>query len=185
MTSSEPHLFFSKDLQKELASPEAVAFRQTYLPMAVQFFAAVRDSQASEDKDAFRLDTPTLATAVDSAFLDLDRANAFHELKGGPSAAKVGAAISSWVNRLKPIQLMRDLNEVVACEINARYALSLGLAIKFVNTPDTQQAYTQNQALAVAKETLNENPRKGQLLLYSMIWRNPDFRMLSTVFELL
>lgn len=118
---------------------------------------------------------------MESAFLDLCHADHFHELDGGPSANKTAAALAAWINQIKPIQILRLIDDVTAAEINARFALNIGIATKIVNE---NPAYDDEQSIAVAREIIEERERKARLILYTLVWRNPTFRTLSSMFEL-
>ncbi len=111
--------------------------------------------------------------AIDSAFLDLEQADAFHELQNGPSLIKVAAAVTCWLNRFKPLQFNGSFDHELVVFINPLFALEVGMAIL---------ASASDEPVASFEE---KTRRFTNTLIYVLTWRNPGFRELATLFEFL
>ncbi len=94
---------YSRKVRKDLESDRATQFRdEAYILTSSVYEKFVEKHSASAG--VMRLDAIKLIAAIDSAYLDLARADAFHEFEDGPSKERRAAAVCAWINRLHPIQ---------------------------------------------------------------------------------
>ncbi|MBF0587620.1 MAG: hypothetical protein HQL53_00680 [Magnetococcales bacterium] len=116
-----------------------------------------------------------LQTAIDVAWLDLHYPNEFHDQsKSGPSAARQGAVIMCWLNRIRPVQVCRNINDSWVTFINPLLALHVGLSV----------TWEMKQLTGVPLEQLAERPEINDLL-YMLQWRSPDFKQLTNILQLI
>lgn len=147
------------------------------------------------------LNTTLLVTAMESAYVDLASAESIHNHDRGPSPSKFGAAIACWINRVKPIQFMGEIEETSSEDadaeedmalVNAIFALVVGRCYKwhFDYDADTEQAHlltldkTLPSKIVQIIEAVQEDVRVGEII-YHLAWRSPDFRGLIPIFQYL
>lgn len=183
-------LNWSQDLAEQLKSEKAIGFRNHILLFVLEAYNAfLLHSNSSEilKISQAKINTSILGCALDSALLDLMQADVFHDLKDGPNSSKVGAALTCWLNRFKPIQLpelVKDPKlEPEVPMLNAMFALEVGWAFKWCLD---EQERNPNVPVSVAVKHLHDVIKERQTannLVYTLMWRNPGFKELATLFE--
>jgi len=158
-----------------LCSEEAADFRASMLKVVHACFE-VLERKAPPDCHTFKYDAYVVTVAIDSAFLDLKRAEAFHEFDGGPSADKIAAAMTYWVNRFHPLVInCHTRRHHWLISFHADLAIMAGLAIcagLSCSTPEEFQHYLES----IPTEKLDA-------LRYTLTWRDNSFRSLIPWFE--
>ncbi|MBF0272040.1 MAG: hypothetical protein HQL98_08270 [Magnetococcales bacterium] len=129
------------------------------------------------------LDPALLRVAIESAFIDLYRASQIHEFADdAPALNRKGAAVMSWLNRIKPIQSIDGDNDVFLF-VNPIFALLIGMAIAWNDRDyNKNNMYTNkdffNKILAELIDLLKENSY-CKLSFYRLMWHAPDHRELT------
>jgi hypothetical protein len=190
MTISDPNNYnfeWSEKSVEKLQSKEAILFRNDYYSHIKSIYDSVISTLSAEDQELVRLDYRTLFVAIDSAYLDIGQAEGFHNLNNGVSASKVGASLASWVNRLKPIHFKGNISSETAPFLNSVLALEAGWSVKLVFLYAETNLQTEDRptsAADIVREMIREYGY-GNVLIYKLMWRNPDFKTMSTLFSLL
>lgn len=114
-------------------------------------------------------------TAIQSAYLDVYHTAELHEMEDdAPSAEKKGAAVTCWINRFRPLQLVEQTTDYRCAFVNSTVALMSGLEL----------IWSEKQKIGTPDEVLADTNRLNNLM-YLLLWRNPSYKILSTMFELL
>jgi hypothetical protein len=174
-------LVFSDKQRRQLITDEAKKFTSDSLKYSFRVFENIKNRLPHELLSSIRLDYFFHTIAVHSAYLDLWQSDNFHTLQDGPSSSKKAAALTCWLNRIKPIQLVTDSEHPIRFFLNPIFALEVGWAVSaHSGLQSTGVDGICDYIRDVMKETDLDN-----LLTYTLVWRTPGFRELSTLFELL
>lgn len=175
-------IIFSDKLREKIATPEAQKFTADSLKYCFRVFENIKMRLPPTVVESIRLDAYLHVMAVHSAYLDLWQSDNFHELEEGPSPSKKGAALTCWINRIKPIQLKNESGHSICGFLNAIFAFEVGWSVmahsKMKSIGEVDKIC--DHIRAVMKETDLDN-----LFVYTLVWRSPGFRELSTLFELI
>ncbi len=159
--------------KKILSTPKAREFVKNSLKNLYSAFNEVKKSIPVEYHQDVVVNIYLAQMAFESAYLDLERATQHHDLKGGPSPAKMAGALTSWVNRIKPIQIKRDVDATWVGFTNPIVSLQLGVTVYLEKTKrgggDVMEVLRDNG-------TLND-------LIYHIVWRDPSYRELSILYQ--
>jgi hypothetical protein len=116
-----------------------------------------------------------ITTALASAYIDLFYSQLIHDMQdGAPSYEKMAAAITAWINRIRPVQLLQSVNNEECSLVNASIAITTGLNIK----------WTGNKNEGNPWDVMRGN-NKVNNLLHLLVKRSPCYWHLTPVFELL
>ncbi|MDQ6951842.1 MAG: hypothetical protein Q9M26_09265 [Mariprofundales bacterium] len=158
---------YNTEIREKLREKKAKDFTLGIANYAKKMFVHFNDSVGYD----ITLDYTSLGIALNSAYIDIYISTFLHEMDGGPSPSKHGAAIASWINIIKPMQFPNGSQESCVY-INSHWALLTGLMVKF-------QMEERKGALY---EVLHEN-KKLNALIYTLVWRNPSYKELTTLFQ--
>ncbi len=159
---------YSQEIQRELSSNHAKDFVLRVAPYAKRIFLELEKHLP----DTMVLEFSLLGVALNSAYIEMFVATQLHELEGGPSPDKHAAAVASWINRIKPIQFPSGIARKEYVYLNSHFALLTGLLMKF----------GLEKRKGILHEVLAENKAINELI-YVMVWRNPSYRELTTLFR--
>lgn len=177
----------SPEIEEKLRGDACFNFVKPILGYIYEVYPELLDGLPDDVQQICNLDPQLTLAAIHSAYIDLWQAERFHDLKGGPSPVRMAAAVTCWINRFKPIQFTKDTEDSVICLfLNSIFALETGWSLKLsleneMATPLERGNY-RTLALAHIKEVITEGDR-GNILVYALMWRNPSFRELVTLFE--
>lgn len=177
------NIHLSKKIQELLETPKAKDFRfhaMLYCSLAYQSLSPRYPNWMSIS----RLDTQMTSLAVDSAFIDLERDEAFHDYDNGPAPEKVGAALAAWIARLRPIHQTEDLKDrCMIAFLNPLFALQVGWsyseALKRTVPPHQARGTVEDVA-----EMVKLRWEEVRDIIYTLHWRNPNYRQMTLIFSL-
>lgn len=172
----EPWLHFSEELQKILREDEARGFRGNAYRYCSDAYHSLAASLDPSIRNLMRLDRYGLLTAIDSAYLDLKRSSDFHTYHVGPAPIRKAAALASWIGRLRPIQLRGASYSTHAFLANPLFSMMVGWSVL------CQALMPAERSRALGR--LKGHPLMDQML-YTVVWRAPDFRQLTLTFGFL
>jgi hypothetical protein len=188
-TSNVYQFEWSEKSKEQLKDVRAAYFRDDYIGHCLSVLKRNINHLSKSDRDLVRPDMRILFLAIDSAYLDLMHAEGSHNLDNGVSADKIGAALTCWINRLKPLHFSARMSAEDSPFLNSIFALEVGWGVKAVFAASKYYAQVpKDKATVMAADQVREmikESKVGNDLIYTLMWRNPDFKYLSTLFSLL
>ncbi|MDX8412762.1 MAG: hypothetical protein R8J85_01615 [Mariprofundales bacterium] len=158
---------YSPEIREKLTGEKARNFTLGVAKYAKKMFVHFNDSVEYD----ITLDYTSLGIALNSAYIDIYMSTFLHEMNGGPSPSKHGAAIASWINIIKPMQFPNGSKESCVY-INSHWALLTGLMVKF----------QMEERKCTLYDALHENKKLNELI-YTLVWRSPSYKELTTLFQ--
>lgn len=179
-------LHLSPKVEAQLASGDAEQFRRRiygHCREGVKEVGRWLPTWLPGEQPVLRMDIHTTTTAIDSAYLDLVRDEAFHEYKNGPAPEKVAAGVTAWLNRFRPLSLADEPKQRnhKLLYVNPLWALMVGSSVRAAY----KFAGKETDVASTPSTALSEGHRSEVLeILYCLQWRNPGYRQLTTLFKL-
>ena len=162
--------YFSKKNSDLVATPDSEAFIGDTIEHAYHYFK----KQNKVLGDVSHLNLHLLATAAASACIDVNSSTLIHDMNDGASIDKKAAAVCCWLNRLKPVQLSKGVSIEGCAYFNAHLALLVGVS----------WLLPKEDYIGCKLESMYESGKLNHLL-YTLVWRNPSYKELTTLFQFL
>ncbi|MBF0628829.1 MAG: hypothetical protein HQL91_11495 [Magnetococcales bacterium] len=201
-----PNLFIKgEDIQKILESDHSKefldnsfnfithAYYKNFIPFLEDRGEEIIGARFSSE--ILNLDFSLVKVAIQSAFIDLQRAAAIHEFSNGaPSLNRKAAAITSWLNRFKTVQIFSDDSDELFILVNPIFSLFIGLAVSWSDDLyKTHPTFEDDNDIDVFENVLdgmldgliNSTQDTYKLLVYHLTWHSPDYRVLTLMFDIL
>lgn len=171
----------SDKLNELLQAPEAKKWTSDAIIAIGNIYKAFLGLVHESKHESCTLSGIYLVAAVESAYLDLRKMGSIHDLNGGPSCEKVGAAWTYWLNHFHPIQVAETVELAESdwiLQLNPTFALYAGLTYKYRGYAKGDNMHSQiAEKLAEAKDMHD--------FIYHLTWRNPSFKDIAMMFELI
>ena len=175
------NLHLSQKIQKLLEGEEAGQFRSKcfkYCELAFDTLCEEYPHYATVS----RLDTQATFLALDSAYIDLWRDKAYHDYENGPSPEKVGAALTAWLARIRPIHQTENLDEPSMISfLNPLFALMVGWK---VCAAEKAMAAGGQSRESISVESAKKMWPEVLDIVYTLHWRAPNYKQMTLVFNL-
>ncbi|MFQ5671817.1 MAG: hypothetical protein ACE5G9_01885 [Nitrospinales bacterium] len=174
---------FNKSHEETLKSSEAEKWRNWALKITVWGYKSILERTPDQTKEVLRLDYRIVIESLNSAYLGLQQFKQFHKIQNHIAPANKAAAYTCWINRFCPIQFTGKWLGKEPLFYNSILALEVGYAIVIAH----QEAYAGGIPISEIKklpDTILGHYRKNSLI-YALMWRNPSFKELQIIFELL
>ena len=174
--------WLSNDLIAQLQIDEARRFRRGCAQNCEKVYQFVVADKSNEMKGLLRLDAHTYYTAITSAYIDLKRDEVFHAHDKGPSFLKVGAAMTAWLNRFRPIHFRENIPPQTfdLGFLNSGYALWVGWhTVNALREQDGQPHQRTSELFA----TMQTHGKEVRQIIYHLHYRIPRFHELALLFQ--
>ena len=153
-----------------LNTAEARDFKASALEHFWVSYEVFREYLRPGEEDIPKPNISLAMSAIESAYVDLKRADNMHEMEDGPSPSQFAAALIAWLNRFRPVQVPEEADQDWLPFMNAIIALQAGLILKW-----------QNEGIRTIPREIIEEGHYWEPLIYELMWRNPGYRELSTL----
>ncbi|MCP4044241.1 MAG: hypothetical protein GY731_20185 [Gammaproteobacteria bacterium] len=174
-------LVFGEQSKEAINSKEGVEFIQDAFAYASRIFYEYTEPSLGPVTEFLDLNSTILKSAIESAFIDLYQSSLIHELIDAPSPAKKGASVIAWINRLKPIQVIRDTTESKVIFVNSVFALHVGWTMYWQLALPDKLGDISGVCLPAAENLANHDLSND--FIYHLMWRNPGFRELTLLLQ--
>ncbi len=181
-------LFHSRKLQKIIKDERCATFCLENLRFVWAVYKSLKSRLSIAYPEVSEIisypDTQLTMISLESAYLDLWKYEQFHDLEDGPAPERISAAVASWINRWRPVQFKQETNHEICAFFNSIFAFEVGWAIK-VSSKMTDIDHEPPEVIANLIADTPQGSKLDNLIIYTMMWRNPSFKDLIPVFELL
>ncbi len=170
--------------KEDVTSYAYEAFLLTFVPfLATSGKTLVGDNI---DPSVIKLDPVLLRVAIESAFVDLYRASKIHNFTDAPSLPRKGAAVASWLNRIKPIRICGRPNQSQFVWLDPFFSLLVGYSISWSGLYYEDYIKGKIKDVNIHNLTLDailEDCDHQKLIMYHLLWHSPDYRALSLILK--
>jgi len=162
----------SEEVKDKLRSDEANSFVDAFRSSSYAVYKrVVQKAGLHKSICDFELNPVLLTTAIQSAYLDIQSSTEIHIIKNGPSPEKKAAAITSWVNLFKPIQVTNPARyDRLLLALNPRLAYTVGITYLAMERGFDQKL--------IGAEKIHD-------ILYALTWRRPSYRELTLLYQVI